>query len=644
MSVSVAVVFATLRARQVADEGMRRALDASQSAQESFEAERARQLHLISRVVASDPSFVAYVAEADPASVRDLLEQRRQALGCDFAIVLDRTGRVIARTDRPSAGQDLSARPLVRAAVERGEGSEVWREDDRLASAVAVPLLSGLQNLEGVLVTGFALDDGLALVLKRAADTEIAFLALDRGGIAVTASTLGSSAEALVAALNQAGRALERIRAGGSVTRLDLRLDGRPWVARLVPLRDAGGSPVGAVVMLAPLDRYLAGFRSVAGALALAGAAGVLGAFALSYTFSRRVARPLERLAQAAESAQAGDFAVEVPTEGSDEVGRVGRAFRGLLGELRDQRDLEQYLNRLSRQLPDPGSEESEPGDTQPTLAPGSRLGDRFEILSVIGVGGSGVVYRARDRSLQDVVALKVLRRDLSGDAEALERLKSELRLARRVTHRHVLRTHDFGELDGVAFISMEYVRGITLRHLLEHGGALPLAASLRIVRQLLEGLEAAHAMGVLHGDIKPENLLLEPTGNVKLADFGIARPLRAAAGSEGAPLIGTLHYLSPEQLQGRDADVRSDLYACGVVMFEMLAGRRPFTTLDTRELFFMQTNEEAPSLRSLRPEIPTALDQAVGACLAREPDARPASATVLRARLAELDPRREPA
>ena len=636
-SVSVAVGFTMWRARQVAEQGVRRALDASQSAYGSFEVQRGKQLRLISRVVASDPSFVAYVAEADPASIRDLLEQRRRSLGCDFAIVLDRAGRLLARTDRPGTGQDLSGRPLVRAAIERGEAAEVWREDGQLASAVAVPLLSGLQTMEGILVTGFALDDELAILLKRAADAEIAFLDFDRGETRMTACTLGPAADALIAALEGADRGLARARAGEQVARLDLRLEGHLWVARLVPLQDAGGAPVGALVMLAPHDRYLGGFRSVAGALALAGAIGVLGAFVVSYSLSRRVTRPIERLARAAEAARAGDYAVAVPTDGTEEVGRLGRAFRDLLAELREQRELEQYLSQLSRQLPDPGAEDKDPADNQPTLAPGAQLGDRFEVLAAVGVGGNGVVYRARDRALHDVVALKVLRRELVGDPEALERLKSELRLARRVTNRHVLRTHDFGELDGVAFISMEYVRGITLRHLLDHGGPLPLAAGLRIARQLLEGLGAAHAMGVLHGDIKPENLLLEPTGNVKLADFGIARPLREAADANSA-LAGTLHYRSPERLQGRDLDERSDLYACGVVMFEMLAGRRPFVTADSAELFFLQMSQDPPSLRSLRPEVPTSLDDLVRECLAREPGDRPINVEAVRRRLPGLD------
>jgi HAMP domain-containing protein len=637
-SVATAVVFTMLRAHQVAGEAVDRALDASQAAQESFEHEREQQLRLISRVVASDPSFVAYVAEADPASIRDLLEQRRQALGCDFVIVLDRQGRVLARTDRPGgAGADLSGHPLVAEALARGEAAEVWHEDERLATAVAVPLLSGQQVVEGILVAAFALDDRLAVLLKRATDAEVAFLSLENGVAHVAASTLESSGDALVGALASADGALARVAKGEGVARLEFRLGGRAWVARLEPLRDAGRSTVGVAAMLTPLDRHIGAFRSIAGALAVAGAFGVLGAFVLSYTLSRRVTRPIERLAEAAEAARAGEFAAVLPTEGTDEVGRLARAFRGLLGELREQCEMEEYLSRLSREMPEASVDETSGERAQPTLARGALLGGRFEVLEAVGAGGNGVVYRARDRAIRDVVALKVLDRQRLGDAEALERLKSELRMARRVTHRHVIRTHDFGELDGVAFISMEYVRGTTLRQLLRLG-ALPLAAAMRISRQLLAGLEAAHAMDVLHGDLKPENLLIEPNGNVKLADFGISRPLRRGPPRDEVTLAGTLHYLAPEQLMGREPDVRADLYAVGVLLFEMLTGRKPFAEATTEELTYHQLNLDPPGPRALRPEIPLALDEIVLACLARDPALRPPSATALRERLARTE------
>lgn len=264
-------------------------------------------------------------------------------------------------------------------------------------------------------------------------------------------------------------------------------------------------------------------------------------------------------------------------------------------------------------------------GMTLSEVAPGSLLGERFEILSTLGAGGMGVVYKVRDRELDDLVALKMLRSDVWGDREQLDRLKSELKLARKITHPNVLRTFDFGEIDGIPFITMEYVRGITLRYLLDENQRLPYSAGLRIARQLCRGLEAAHAQGVIHRDIKPENTIIEPNGNAKLMDFGIARPVKRMTPGQTTPgtVIGTPHYLSPEQLEGREPDERADIYAVGVVLYELFAGRLPFTG-DTPMQIVIKHLQEAPVAPSaLWAEIPPVLEKVVLKCLEKNPDKR---------------------
>jgi HAMP domain-containing protein len=258
-------------------------------------------------------------------------------------------------------------------------------------------------------------------------------------------------------------------------------------------------------------------------------------------------------------------------------------------------------------------------------IAPGALMGLRFEILSVLGAGGMGVVYKARDRELDDLVALKMLKRELWGDRSQLDRLKSEIKLARRITHPNVLRTHDFGEIDGIPYISMEYVRGVTLRYLLDQSGRLPYSAGLRLAKQLCAGLGAAHAVGVMHRDIKPENLILEPTGNAKLMDFGIARPVhRMEAGqTEAGFILGTPLYLSPEQLQGNEIDTRADIYSTGVVLYEMFTGELPFNAPTAVEIMLKHLREQPPPPRNHWPEIPPRLEAAVLRCLAKDPDAR---------------------
>lgn len=261
-------------------------------------------------------------------------------------------------------------------------------------------------------------------------------------------------------------------------------------------------------------------------------------------------------------------------------------------------------------------------------IEPGALMAQRFEILSVLGSGGMGVVYKARDRELDDLVALKMLKRDLWGDKGQLERLKSELKLARKITHPNVLRTYDFGEIDGMAFISMEYVRGVTLRFLLDQTRRLPYSAGLRLGKQLCAGLAVAHAAGVLHRDIKPENLILEPTGNAKLMDFGIARPLaRTAPGQTQAGfVVGTPQYLSPEQLQGREPDVRADIYSSGVLLYEVFTGKLPFTAATDVELLMKHLQEPPPPPSAHWPEIPPRLQSILLRCLEKDPAARYAS------------------
>ena len=272
-------------------------------------------------------------------------------------------------------------------------------------------------------------------------------------------------------------------------------------------------------------------------------------------------------------------------------------------------------------------------------LSSGSMLGGRYRIISELGAGGMGVVYKAHDLELDDIVALKMLRPGVLVDAVQLERLKSEIKLARRITHPNVLRTFDFGEADGRSWISMEYVRGLTLRYLLGETQRVPYSAALRIARQLSAGLAAAHAVGVLHRDIKPENLILEANGNAKLMDFGIARPVRrdGEGHTEPGTFVGTPNYCAPEQLLGDDVDVRGDIYACGVVMSEMFCGGLPFPGGSTMEIYHAQMRNEPVRPSQMWAEMPPELEDVILRCLRCHREERYASAQDLHLALTAL-------
>jgi serine/threonine protein kinase len=274
-------------------------------------------------------------------------------------------------------------------------------------------------------------------------------------------------------------------------------------------------------------------------------------------------------------------------------------------------------------------AEVADAGDVR--LPVGHALAGRYEIELLVGVGAMGTVYRAQDRELTETVAVKVLRPELLSDRTVLERFKAEVRLARRISHPSVVRTHDFGESAGVHYLTMEYVEGITARALLDSRGKLGVAAVLALAGQLTQALVAAHAQGVIHRDIKPQNLLLDARGALKVMDFGVSRLAGNAGGAgEAGLLIGTPDYMAPEQLLGEDVDERADLYATGVVLFECLTGLLPFHAETLVAKIAKVLGEEAPSLSLTQVDVPPALATLITRLLARQREARPASAQEL--------------
>jgi tetratricopeptide (TPR) repeat protein/predicted Ser/Thr protein kinase len=256
-------------------------------------------------------------------------------------------------------------------------------------------------------------------------------------------------------------------------------------------------------------------------------------------------------------------------------------------------------------------------------LPEGFEIGSRYRVVKLLGRGGMGAVYRCHDEELQREVALKIIRPETAGDAAVIERFKREIELSSRVTHRNVLRVYDLGEADGVRFLTMQLVEGQDLANLLRHTGPLPLTRLVHVFRQICEGLAAAHEEGVVHRDLKPQNVLLDAEDHVWLTDFGLAKCLGGSAMTQMGAVMGTPSYMSPEQVRGQVVDNRSDIYSLGIVFYEMATGRTPFHGGSAYEVMMRRLSTRPRPVTELNPALPPYLRKVVERCLEVNPHSR---------------------
>lgn len=264
-------------------------------------------------------------------------------------------------------------------------------------------------------------------------------------------------------------------------------------------------------------------------------------------------------------------------------------------------------------------------------------LDARYEVLEEAGRGGMGVVYKARDKETNETVALKILKPDIASDPAAAERFLNEVRLSRRITHKNVCRVYEFTRAGTVAYLSMEYVEGESLRSIVERIGAVNVRKGIEIARQICAALHEAHAQGIVHRDLKPENVMLDRAGKVKVMDFGIARLLDTSVTATAGGIIGTPAYMAPEQAEGRAVDARTDIYASGLILYEIFTGTTPFTG-DTPMVVALKQIREVPAPpRAIDASIPPELDAAIMRCLEKDPARRFQSVEELDAVLASI-------
>ncbi len=270
----------------------------------------------------------------------------------------------------------------------------------------------------------------------------------------------------------------------------------------------------------------------------------------------------------------------------------------------------------------------ADPPPSSPAPFSGRLLDGRYAVTARIAHGGMATVYRAMDTRLDREVALKVMHVELARDDDFVRRFIGEAKSVARLSHQNVVAVYDQGADGPFLYLAMEYIHGQTLRQLLRERGWFSPAGALDLMTGVLDGLAAAHTSGIVHRDVKPENVLLTADGRVKVADFGLARAQAAAGQTRAGLLIGTVAYVPPEQVVGEATGPRGDVYSAGVMLFELLTGRQPFTGDTPLSVAYQHVNQDVPAPSSLMPGIPAAVDQLVLAATSRDPARRPADAS----------------
>jgi eukaryotic-like serine/threonine-protein kinase len=849
--VAAAIAITIRRSEDVALRTANESIGSSLALFRALERDRLARLEIGAASLANDPSFLRYLqdAEREPAveeapaapesspvpvpqpqidyvSIHDALVDRRELLGSDLIVVTDSEGLLLGRSDRvPTAAvrEDLYERiPRLKSMIDEGAGevrSGVVVLDETLFHASIAPMEVGAGNVvQAYIINAYRIDEAFANRISETTRSSVTFLPSSAGE---APRSLDAPNAAAIRAMPQVARSI----AGGKpLPVFSTKIDGSRFVIASEPMV-SGSGVAGLVVFARDLDRVLAPYREIQRTLLFAGLAALLLSFPISWLLAKRLTKPIEQLAEAAERIAGGDYGAQPSIERRDEVGVLGRSFRQMVTALQDKAELEAMYEELSRnqkpvaapvrkeeatvlvtdlrgipsdlgdgdassvvslmsramlvQEAEVRRQEGEvreilghrlvsvfhgdrsvihairaaraireelalqmktdvpltlgagiatgdviSGEVQletargmafvgnaPMLAllfawdapsgvvflssesaqqagsdilagatreevklrwlaaplsayalplvslstavintgprgaaatmrigtgtlpvtgelePGTTFAQRYEIEQVIGRGGMGVVFRAKDTQLDEVVALKTLTGDaMQRSSEELERFKREIRIARKITHRNVLRTYDFGESEGISFISMEYVRGYTLGELIQKPQSPRVALS--VVRQICRGLEAAHAEGIVHRDIKPQNVLIDQRGEVKLMDFGIARMSGGAdAMTAAGVIIGSPHYMSPEQVRGEALDAQSDVYSMGVMMYEIFCGRRPFESSALTALLGAHLTEVPPPPIEIAPSIPFAMSGIIMRCLEKEKSKRFANA-----------------
>ena len=645
-TVGAAIAFLTLKSQSVADQKIREDLNAVPAIFEGYRSTQASAKEHAVRSLAEEAGTKALMAEVreHPETFHDSAQGFAKVLGARSVYLFDSAGVLLARSDREAGeetGRDFTGISWVDVPRETKTDSSAFilevSRDHALSLVAAAPVTQGREaelRLNGVIAASFEMsaDRVKELALLTAAEVAVVANVAPRSEpmrLETLSATPKFKGEMATAMREAAAGVFQKETQAGPV---EFTVGQETFIATALPIRSGRNEVIGALVVGRSKEAEMAPFHEIRRSLLIVGAIALILSVPFSFAMAQGLAGPIHKLAEGARKIAGGELDVSLPTAGG-EVGALARAFEGMVGELKEKAQLEALVANLQRRPGDITFRGASPNrrDSGESGQVGRIFAGRYELLSELGKGGMGVVFRARDRELDEEVALKVLKGvgEGEGSSAQVDRLRQEIKLARVITHPNVVRAFDFGESGGSRFLTMEYVPGTTLREVIDARGGLQLTPALQIAKQVCRGLAAVHKAGIIHGDLKPQNVMVMGNGVAKLMDFGVAR-MRSNQDHGGVSVVGTPLYMSPEQAKGADLDERSDIYSVGVMMYEMFTGQCPFQAREVAEILQMHLSDTPADPRALRPDSPPGLAEIILACLSKHRAQRPATAVDL--------------
>jgi HAMP domain-containing protein len=621
--VAVAVGITTWQTNTVSDQALGAEMQRLPESFVGYKREIETRLLATTRALAEQPGTKAlFASEVADATRADWARDMRRTLEASTIFLFGSQATLLARAGAGTGttGDDFREVGWVAGPLSSGDpAAATIREDYRPAIVAAVPIrTTELAHVDGVLATAYAIDGDRLLAMQSATRSAIGFV-YDADAAAavprakVTIASRDFAGDDLVEQLVDQPAFVQLLRRGGVFGPADVHTKVGDLIVVGVPVRSASGTMLGAFLLTRSRDAEGAAFRAIRRVIVWSGVVAIAIALPLAWALGRSISRPVEKLARAAVTLRDGGLDLELPQGGAEEVQALSRAFASLVVELRQKQELERMLASVTK--PDA------PSGPDPI-----HVTDRYEVFERLGHGGRGTVMRAYDRQLEEYVALKLLTPKTEGASEeSIVSFKRELRIGRKISHVNVVRMHDIGEWQNQMFISMELLAGTTLADLLRVHAPFGYGPGLQIVKQICRGLAAIHDTGIVHRDLKPQNVMVLSSGVVKIMDFGISRQLDTQAG-KATSSAGTPVYMSPEQFTGDALDVRSDVYAMGILLYEVFTGSPPFraSTLEEIRNLHMTATPMSPSKK--RPDIPERLERLIMMALSKRRSHRPGS------------------